>query len=446
MSPYHWNESLTKDKNMFLSGAQVLVNPVNCVGVMGKGLAKQFRDTYPFLYDQYKADCKSGKLKPGYTLLYHCASDNRWVANIATENHYKDGAREEWIVQGIRNLRDAMYRSQGHYRKEYLQSVAIPRIGCGLGGLDWNKIKPLIIHELKGCNFDVWLDGEIFLRNEKGVNLMTHTKTIEHDSAFIWNKQIQPNKDIFNSNAQVIINPVNCVGAMGKGLALAFKKKFPSINVAYQRDCALGIYKPGSCHLYYAGNGLWVANIASKDHWKNPSKKEWVVEGIKNLVKELHARESFSANGNHFHSIAVPRIGCGLGGLNWREIRSLVIRELQGQPYDVWLDGQVYCVSKTGPQKGTNEFINSFSHQNIPQDTPALQKKDEAWRNLPMTDKQKEIIRKNQLNPNWTHDFKGTTRGEAFDYINKNISQNRKLQAELNAVINESTYDSRRDW
>ena len=279
---------------------------------------------------------------------------------------------------------------------------------------------------------------------------MNNTQTkqaTQMDDSFAWDKQIQPDKDMFNSNAQVLINPVNCVGAMGKGLALSFQKKFPTINTAYKRDCNLGIYKPGSCHLYYAGNGLWVANIASKDHWKNPSKKEWVVEGIKNLVKELHARESFSANGNHFHSIAVPQIGCGLGGLNWKDIRPLIIKELKGQPYDIWLDGQVYCVSKTGSQKGTNEFLNAFSHKNLPQDKPApAPKKDEPWRKLPITDNQKELIRKNQTNPNWTHDFKGTTRGEAFDYINKNIARNRKLQAELNAVVNESTYDSRRDW
>lgn len=444
MSPYAWNQALRPEKDIFLSGAQVLVNPVNCVGVMGKGLAKQFRDKFPALYDNYKSGCQHGLYKPGHCFLYHDARTNQWVANIATENHYKDGAKEQWIAEGIRNLREDIGRSRGYFRPERLESVAIPKIGCGLGGLDWNNIKPLIIRELKGCDFDVWLDGEIFLRNKEGVNTMK-TKTEKTDYRYGWDKPLAADKDIFNSNAQVLLNPVNCVGAMGAGLAKAFKEKFPAVNSAYVRDCNIGIYKPGDCHLYHAGNGLWIANVATKNHWKDPSKKEWVIESIKNLVKELHAKESFSANGNRFHSIAIPRIGCGLGRLNWKDIRPLIIRELKNQPYDIWLDGQVYCVSKTGPQKGTNEFLNSFSHENMPQDDPAP-KKEEPWRKLPMTDRQKEIIRKNKTNPTWTHDFKGTTRGEAFDYISKNISRNRKLQAELNAAINESTYDSRRDW
>ena len=449
-SPYAWNKQLTTNKDIFKSGAQILVNPVNVVGVMGKGLAKQFRDRFPGFYETYKSDCQSGLLKPGYCKLYHHGPTNQWIANIATENHWKDGAKEKWIIESIRNLREDIERSKGYFRPEKLESVAIPRVGCGLGGLDWNNIRPLIINELKGCEFDVWLDGEVFLRNEKGINEMNHNytkQTPQMDDSFVWDKPLQADVDMFKSNAQVLINPVNCVGAMGKGLALDFQKKYPGMNIAYKQDCNLGLYKPGTCRLYHVGNGQWVANIASKDHWKNPSKKEWVVEGIKNLVKELHARESFSANGNHFHSIAIPKIGCGLGGLNWKDIRPLVIRELRGQPYDIWLDGQVYCVTKTGPQKGTNEFLNSFSHTNLPQDNPApAPKKEEPWRKLPMTDKQKDIIRKNQTNPSWTHDFKGTTRGEAFDYISKNIARNRKLQAELNAVVDESTHDSRRDW
>ena len=87
MSPYAWNKTLTSDKDMFKSGAQVLVNPVNCVGVMGKGLAKQFRDKFSGLYEIYKTDCQQGVLKPGYAKLYHDAKTNQWIANIATENH-----------------------------------------------------------------------------------------------------------------------------------------------------------------------------------------------------------------------------------------------------------------------------------------------------------------------------------------------------------------------
>lgn len=174
-SPYAWDKELNENKNkfnpdIFESGAQVLVNPVNCVGVMGAGLAKVFRQKYPDMFLQYKSACEHGRYKPGYCFIQK-VSDGHFVANIATKDHWKDKSEYEWIKQGIRNLREDMERKPGQGRRQ-LESVAIPRIGCGLGGLEWDKVRSIIIKELEGCHFDVWLDGEVFLRNRNGQNEM----------------------------------------------------------------------------------------------------------------------------------------------------------------------------------------------------------------------------------------------------------------------------------
>ena len=189
MSPYDWDKELKPEKDIFLSGAQVLVNPVNCVGAMGKGLAKEFKKRYPSMFIGYKQDCNLGIYKPGYCYLSHQA-DNQWIANIPTKQDWRDPSKKEWVVQGIKNLVQDMAKSGGWYRTQRLTSVAIPRIGCGLGGLDWNEIRPLIIQELKGCYFDVWLDGEIFLRDKNGINQMKSAKT-----------NSQPTKDSFHESS-----------------------------------------------------------------------------------------------------------------------------------------------------------------------------------------------------------------------------------------------------
>jgi len=139
--------------DMFLSGMEVLVNPVNCFGACGKGLALQFKSKFPAATKAYIADCKYHKrYKPGICILYK--ENNTYIANLATENHWRDGAKEKWISESLKNLRHIM-------KTHHFSSVAIPRIGCGLGGLNWNKIRPLILKELEGVPFTIWLDGEI---------------------------------------------------------------------------------------------------------------------------------------------------------------------------------------------------------------------------------------------------------------------------------------------
>lgn len=128
------------------------------------------------------------------------------------------------------------------------------------------------------------------------------------------------NGDIFQSTALVLVNPVNCHGPMGAGLAKQFSKKFPGLERDY-RLAITGMKKSG--HPMIPGDIYWwrtvgyptryIANLATKDHWKDSSRLNWVVEGMRNLV---HACKVYRARPSEY-SLALPPLGCGLGGLKW---------------------------------------------------------------------------------------------------------------------------------
>ncbi|GCF11799.1 macro domain-containing protein [Dictyobacter arantiisoli] len=110
--------------------------------------------------------------------------------------------------------------------------------------------------------------------------------------------------DIFTSRAQVIVNPVNCRGHMGKGLALAFKQRFPEMFTSYQQDCQEGKLRIGQPTLYTVSTP-WILNFPTKDHWRGDSKIAYLEQGLQYFVayyKELEIT-----------SIAFPRLGAGLG-------------------------------------------------------------------------------------------------------------------------------------
>ena len=121
---------------------------------------------------------------------------------------------------------------------------------------------------------------------------------------------------IFDSGADVLVNPVNCVGVAGAGLAKAFRERFPENFAACKLACDRRELRPGGILLHDMGQGRWIANVATKDHWRNPSQLEWIDSGLK-LVR------SACLNLN-IRSIAIPAIGCGLGGLPWADVRAMI--------------------------------------------------------------------------------------------------------------------------
>lgn len=121
--------------------------------------------------------------------------------------------------------------------------------------------------------------------------------------------------NILKQDAEAIVNTVNCVGVMGRGIALQFKKAFPDNFKLYEAACERGDIKPGSMFVFDTQNiynPRYIINFPTKRHWKGKSRMEDIESGLKALTQEIQARQ--------IKSIAVPPLGCGLGGLNWNEV------------------------------------------------------------------------------------------------------------------------------
>lgn len=132
--------------------------------------------------------------------------------------------------------------------------------------------------------------------------------------------------DIFNSAAQVIVNPVNCKGYMGKGLALAFKKRYPHMFVSYQQECLEGKLYIGRPILYKSSTP-WILNFPTKDHWRDDSKIEYLEKGLHYFIT------SYKSLG--IKSVAFPKLGVGLGKLSWKDVGPLMITYLSQVDIDV---------------------------------------------------------------------------------------------------------------
>lgn len=122
--------------------------------------------------------------------------------------------------------------------------------------------------------------------------------------------------DIFKSSCGVIANPINCVGVMGGGLALAFKKKFPEHFETYKKMCQNGEIKVGELYVIDGDEKHKILLFPTKIHWRNPSLMEYVVDGLKYLAENYEKMD--------IKSIAIPAIGCGLGGLNWEDVKEQI--------------------------------------------------------------------------------------------------------------------------
>jgi O-acetyl-ADP-ribose deacetylase (regulator of RNase III) len=119
--------------------ADAIVNTVNCVGFMGRGIAAQFKRAYPANFRVYEAACERGEVQPGRMLVFPIseATSPQWIINFPTKRHWRANSRLEDIKSGLAAL-------IGEIRQRSIRSIAVPPLGCGLGGLDWADVKPLI--------------------------------------------------------------------------------------------------------------------------------------------------------------------------------------------------------------------------------------------------------------------------------------------------------------
>ena len=141
------------------------------------------------------------------------------------------------------------------------------------------------------------------------------------------NSLIYLNGDIFSSPAEVIVNPVNTAGVMGKGLAADFKKKYPNMFAIYKKNCEDKLFDVGKLMLT-SEIDYRVLLFPTKKHWKSPSKVDYIEAGLKKFVDTYDEKK--------ITSIAFPPIGCGLGGLSWEnQVKPLMERYLSDLPLNI---------------------------------------------------------------------------------------------------------------
>lgn len=136
--------------NIFEAKTQAITNTVNTVGVMGKGLALEFKNRYPLNYDLYCKACSKGEVKVGEMFITRTGKGMypQFIVNFPTKQHWRDSSKLEWIELGLINLVQQL-------KDLNIKSIAIPPLGCGLGGLDWFDVRILLSNYLAGIKTGV---------------------------------------------------------------------------------------------------------------------------------------------------------------------------------------------------------------------------------------------------------------------------------------------------
>jgi len=137
--------------------------------------------------------------------------------------------------------------------------------------------------------------------------------------------------NLFDYDTDIRVNTVNCVGVMGAGVALAFKNKYPLMDKEYVSLCKKGLIKPGEPTIWCSGNlfskKITIINFPTKDHWKDKSEYEYIEKGLIWLKDYLKDKEGFS--------LALPALGCGHGGLDWKIVKERIELYLSNSPAEI---------------------------------------------------------------------------------------------------------------
>jgi len=139
--------------NILDSSAEALVNTVNTVGVMGKGIALQFKQAFPHNFNVYQQACLNGQLTTGRILAVKDSElllGERLIINFPTKQHWKMPSKYEYVESGLIAL-------VAYLQANPVKSMAMPALGCGNGGLDWQKVKPMIENHLFQLDMPIWV-------------------------------------------------------------------------------------------------------------------------------------------------------------------------------------------------------------------------------------------------------------------------------------------------
>jgi O-acetyl-ADP-ribose deacetylase (regulator of RNase III) len=134
--------------DLFQSPARVLVNTVNTVGVMGKGIALTFKTIYPEMFERYRALCESKQLDVGKLWLYK--TNHKWILNFPTKKHWRNPSKLEYIEAGLQKFVTSC-------AEQRITSIAFPELGCGNGELAWDEVRPLMVRYLKPLPINTYI-------------------------------------------------------------------------------------------------------------------------------------------------------------------------------------------------------------------------------------------------------------------------------------------------
>jgi len=158
--------------------------------------------------------------------------------------------------------------------------------------------------------------------------------------------------NIFETKCSTIVNTVNCVGVMGKGIALEFKKRYPEMFLDYVKRCNRNEVKTGTPYVYTNDDDFKILNFPTKDHWRSPSRLSYVIDGLNWFVDNY---EKYNID-----SIAFPPLGCGNGGLTWDVVGPIMYQKLLNLPIEV----EIYAPFGTSRNEITEEFLSQSVLEN----------------------------------------------------------------------------------
>lgn len=162
---------------------------------------------------------------------------------------------------------------------------------------------------------------------------------------------------ILDTPVDAAVNTVNTVGVMGKGVALVFKRMFPHNYEIYREACKMGLVRTGKMHVTLNVVGtfpLYIINFPTKEHWKNPSKMEWINAGLMDLFYHVIPFRKIK-------SLAMPALGCGNGGLDWFAVKKAINAYGSPMASKLGVDVIVYEPESINqqPTKTTNDTITA---------------------------------------------------------------------------------------
>lgn len=172
--------------------------------------------------------------------------------------------------------------------------------------------------------------------------------------------------DLFASKMETLVNTVNCVGVMGKGVAKIFKEKYPAMFTEYKIQCSQGLIKTGTLYPYYEDGNVRVLNFPTKVHWRSPSQISFIEDGLKWFVD--HYEEL------GITSIAFPPLGCGNGGLKWENVGPIMVKALENLPIDI----EIYAPFGTTKEKLQMYYL-THNHDNVRKSGIIYQQVNKNW-------------------------------------------------------------------